>query len=184
MLFCLSMVAALAGSGGWGSDLMSSGDLFDDAQARGDAIGMVVAAEMRARAMPGGVDHSEVRTAESMWAAAARFATGPTAAVVESRPLSRQRGAKDGPVVTVIDDAPDQRQPFTVVFEANRSAIIFVEGPSGDSFTLRVLSDEAVLCEDDSRHWRKLCRFVPMEDLTAELIVSGGSEAAYLVVTN
>lgn len=169
---------------GWVADLQSSGDLFDDAHARGDAIAMAVAAEMRARAIPTDKLGDDVRTASHMREAAERAATENILTILAARKLPRTRGAVGGRVLKTLEFAKGEATKATVSFRGGETAIVFVEGASGKPFYLRIEHDEEILCEDRSDHWRKLCRFIPSENVDATLFFDWAAPGDYLLVTN
>ncbi|MEM6495870.1 MAG: hypothetical protein AAF709_03985 [Pseudomonadota bacterium] len=173
--------------------IATSGFLFNRSQARGDAVGMAVAADLRADLLgawrfadngPGGV-----LSPEDMLDAARRVAGADPVALANIDRISegRSRGRVDGPIVQYVVASVSEPFISTIDFEGNMPAVIYVEAPPTSPFNLSVRSVEVgEICDDRSERQRKICRWLPEmpASFDVKVSVSAPGEHELLLISN
>ena len=173
--------------------IATSGFLFHRSQAKGDAIGMAVAADLRADLLgawrfsenrPGGV-----LSPEEMLEAARRMAGADPVALESIERISdgRSRGRVGGPIVRFVAASEDSPFIRTLSFEENMPAVIYAEAPPTSPFALTIRSSDGdEICADVSERQRKICRWLPDRPASydVQISISAPGDHEILLISN
>lgn len=171
--------------------MADSARLFRRGEAKGDALAMALAAEMRADALGGWRvgDSESALTPAAFLAAAKKASAGDAAAseIIRRIEARRMRGGVDGPLIRTAVIGAGKTFEYTNVFEPRQPAIVYVESAKATDFVLTVMdADNNEVCEDNRKLPRKICRWrvSTRDEYSVRVSNSGDADLEVFVIVN